>query len=121
MKTKLYINMHGAEARARFLELSCAELPSHAPKTLFFAMKNNDFIITSILHENEAIRKYARRWGRSTIFGIIQTGTAAPCSQHPIFLQSKTMIVYLPQKLLITGLKGDPKTPQVVGNEISRT
>ena len=53
--------MHGAEARARLWEFSCAELRSHAPKTPFFARKKHDIIITSILHENEAIHKYARR------------------------------------------------------------
>ena len=53
--------MHGTEAIARFLELSCAELRSHAPKIIFLARKNDDFVIASILHENEAIHKYARR------------------------------------------------------------
>ena len=71
MKMKLYRNMHDAEARARFLELSRPELGHDAPKT--------------------------------------------------VFLHSKTMIVYLPQKLLITGLKAAPKMPQGVGNELSRT
>ena len=34
--------MHGAEARARFLELPRPELRHHAPKTLFFARNKND-------------------------------------------------------------------------------
>ena len=84
-KTKSKINMHGAEARTRFLELACAKLQSSAPKTKFFARKNNDFPITSILHENEALPKYALLWGQSTISGVTQTRAAAPCSQNLFF------------------------------------
>ena len=40
----LYKNVHRAEARARFLRIPCQEPRRHAPKSLFFARKINDFL-----------------------------------------------------------------------------
>ena len=37
--------MHGAEARARFLELPRPELRHHAPKTPFFARKSDGCLL----------------------------------------------------------------------------
>ena len=40
----LYKNVHGAEARARFLKIPSQEPRRHAPKSLFFARKIKDFL-----------------------------------------------------------------------------
>ena len=40
----LYKNVHGAEARARFLRIPCQEPRRHAPKSQFFARKIKDFL-----------------------------------------------------------------------------
>ena len=45
MQMKLYGNMHGAQARARFLELPRQELQHHAPETQSFVWKNDDCIL----------------------------------------------------------------------------
>ena len=85
MKMKLYQNVRGAEARARSFDLSCAELRSHSPKTLFFALKNTDFVVANILREKDAIRKYARRWGQSTISEKMFRNPKNACSENHIF------------------------------------
>ena len=75
---------------------------------LVFAKKNNDFLMTSILHENEVMRKHALRWGQSTIFGVTQTGAAAPCSWNPIFCKKKTDCI-LAQEVAYYRPKGGPQ------------
>ena len=54
-----------------------------------FARKNDDFIIASILHENEALPKCTRRWGQSTIFWLIMRGASEPFSENLIFCIEK--------------------------------
>ena len=97
MKMKLYQNVRGAEARARSFDLSCAELRSHSPKTLFFALKNTDFVAANILREKDAIRKYARRWGQSTILRILLSRAAISCSQNHIFIRKNDDRVLAPR------------------------
>ena len=88
-----WINMHHAKARARILQLSWEELRSHAPENPFFAKKNNDFTITSILHENGALPKCTRRWGQSTIFWLIMRGASEPFSKNHFFAMKNTDFV----------------------------
>ena len=47
-----------------------------------FARKNDDFIITSILHESEALPKCTRRWGQSTIFWLFSENLIFCIEKH---------------------------------------
>ena len=120
MKMKLYQNVRGAEARARSFDLSCAELRSHSPKTLFFAMKNTDFVVANILCENDAIRKYARRWGQSTILRILLPRAATSCSQNHIFYKEKRWSCTRPKSRWLLASRWTPGRPEASAAEFLR-
>ena len=118
---KLYRkNVRGAEARARSFDLSCAELRSHSPKTLFFALKNTDFVVANILREKDAIRKYARRWGQNTILRILLPRAATSCSQKHIFYKEKRWSCTRPKSRLLLASRWTPGRPEASAAEFLR-